>query len=84
MISSADVTDIFGNLREIYDLHAQLKKDLEPIVAEWMPQSQVAHIFKAMVSRSASASDCSELWITVDGKRCDDFRTVTYLCGIVR
>lgn len=49
MLQLTEIATIFGNLQDIFDMHLQFKRELEPIVAEWTPQARVAHLFKKMV-----------------------------------
>lgn len=50
VVTLADVEVIFYRISDLHKSHYQFVRDLEPKVANWSPEQQVADIFKVMVS----------------------------------
>ncbi|XP_067940389.1 active breakpoint cluster region-related protein-like isoform X2 [Watersipora subatra] len=48
MLPMPEINAIFGNLPAIHEVHSRFREQLEPIVAEWTPHSEVGALFKEM------------------------------------
>lgn len=51
VIATTDIDVIFYGIAELHKAHKFFVRELEPIVANWSPDQQIANIFKNLVRK---------------------------------